>query len=239
MCLSSPCTSKVPNSQENQILYKAGFGMKRIKFFSDNGKEYVYNKLTSEDSENGGFPKLKSCGNFELLQCTANCRDLKVLKCAMSVKELENHTSRQCKIYIRPIQRSLSTIPLTPQRNESKIKEKCSVCSDIFYVKDSRKHFLTCCSSTLLEEDEFGSFRDTSEGAGQTANSILSSSIQYHQNIGPTLHVEDLVSEEAVTAIENDSSLAVETVDLTNASPESETVSLVETDIDSRVDTIV
>ena len=82
MCPSSPY-SKVPNSQEKQILYKAGLGMKKIKFFSDDGEEDVYNKLTSEDSENGGFPKLKGCGGFELLQCT--------VKCAMSVKELKNH----------------------------------------------------------------------------------------------------------------------------------------------------
>ena len=239
MCLSSPYTSKVPNSQEKQILYKAGLGMKKIKFFPDDGEQEVYNKLTSADPENGGFPKLKDCGGFELLQCTANCRDLEVLKCAMSVKELKNHISGQGKIYIRPIQRSLSTIPLPPQRNESKIKEKCSVCSDIFYVKDLRTPFLTCCPSTLLEEDEFESFRDTSEGTGQTANSISSNSIQYHQNMGPTLLVEDFVTNEAVTAIENDSSLGVETVDLTNASPESEVVSLVEMDIESRIDAFV
>ena len=51
MCLSSPYTSKVPNSQEKQILYKAGIGMKKIKFFSDDGEQDVYNKLTSEDSK--------------------------------------------------------------------------------------------------------------------------------------------------------------------------------------------
>ena len=130
-------------------------------------------------------------------------------------------------------------MPLVSQRNKSKIKEKCSVCSDIFYVKGLRKHFLTCCPSALLEEDEFESFRDTSEGTGQTANSISSNSIEHHQNIGPTLYVEDLVSEEAVTAIKNDSSLNAETVDLTNASPESEEVSLVEMDIGSRIDAIV
>ena len=103
MCLSSPYTSKVPNFQEKQVLYKAGLGMKKIKFFSDDWEEDVYNKLTSEDSENGGFPKLKGCGGFELLQCTANCSDLEVLKCAMSVKELKNHISGRGKIYIRPI----------------------------------------------------------------------------------------------------------------------------------------
>ena len=103
MYLSSPYTSKVPNSQGKQILYKAGLGMKKNKFFSDDGEQEVYKKLTSEDSENGGFPKLKGCGEFELLQCTANCRDLEVVKYAMSVKESKNHISGQGKIYIRPI----------------------------------------------------------------------------------------------------------------------------------------
>ena len=57
--------------------------------------------------------------------------------------------------------------------------------------------------------------------------------------MGPILHVEDFVTDEAVTAIEKDSSLGVETVDLTNASPESEVVSLVEMDIESRIDAFV
>ena len=79
--------------------------------------------------------------------------------------------------------------------------------------------FFHLLSFSFLEEDEFESF---TEGTGQTSNSISSNSIQYHQNIEPTLHVKDLVSEEAV-----------------NASPESEAVSLVEMDIDSRIDAIV
>ena len=113
-----------------------------------------------------------------------------------------------------------------------KIKEKCSVCSDTFYVKYYlKRHFLTCCPSALLEEDESESFRDTLRGTGQTTNSISSSYIQYHQNIKPTLHAEDLVSK--------DSSLVAETVELTNTSPKGEVVSLVEMDIDSRTDVIV
>ena len=106
-----------------------------------------------------------------------------------------------------------------------------TLCSDIFYGKDLRRHFLTCCPSALLEEDESESFRDTSRGTGQTTNSISSNYIQHHQNIRPTLHAKDLVSK--------DSSLVAETVELTNTSRKSEAVSLVKMDIDSRVDDIV
>ena len=106
-----------------------------------------------------------------------------------------------------------------------------TVCSDIFYGKDLRRHFLTCCPSALLEEDESESFRDTSRGTGQTTNSISSNYIQHHQNIRPTLHAKDLVSK--------DSSLVAETVELTNTSRKSEAVSLVKMDIDSRIDDIV
>ena len=42
MCLSSPHTSKVLNSQEKQILHKAGLGMKENQVFSDD----VYSNLT-------------------------------------------------------------------------------------------------------------------------------------------------------------------------------------------------
>ena len=45
-------------------------------------------------------------------------RDLEVLKRNMSVKELKKHINGQGKIYINPIQRSLSTISLVSQRNE-------------------------------------------------------------------------------------------------------------------------
>ena len=131
--------------KKSKYSLKLGLVWKIIKFFSDDGEKDLCNKLTSEDSENGSFRKLKGCGGFELLQCAADCKDLEILKCAISVKELKHRISSQGKIYIRPIQRSFSTIPLVPQRNESKIKEKCSICSDIFYVKDLRKHFLTCC----------------------------------------------------------------------------------------------
>ena len=106
-----------------------------------------------------------------------------------------------------------------------------TVCSDIFYGKDLRRHFLTCCPSALLEEDGSESFRDTSRGTGQTTNSISSNYIQHHQNIRPTLHAKDLVSK--------DSSLVAETVELTNTSRKSEAVSLVKMDIDSRIDDIV
>ena len=106
-----------------------------------------------------------------------------------------------------------------------------TLCSDIFYGKDLRRHFLTCCPSALLEEDESESFRDTSRGTGQTTNSISSNYIQHHQNIRPTLHAKDLVSK--------DSSLVAETVELTNTSRKSEAVSLVKMDIDSRIDDIV
>ena len=57
MCLSSLYTSKVPNSQEKQILYKVGLGMKNFFFF----------QMMGNGGENGGFPKLKVCRGFELL----------------------------------------------------------------------------------------------------------------------------------------------------------------------------
>ena len=114
---------------------------KKITFLSNDGDQDVYKKLSSEDSENSGFTKLKGCDGCEHLQCTKNCSDLEFLNCATSVKDLESHISGKGKIYIKEMQISVYTIPLAPERNESKIKQQWGVYSDIFYVKDLKKFF--------------------------------------------------------------------------------------------------
>lgn len=54
--------------------------MKKIKFDLDDDEQAVKDKVTSDAKEDEaeivvGFPQLRSCGGFEMMQCLPNCRD--------------------------------------------------------------------------------------------------------------------------------------------------------------------
>ena len=69
----------------------------------------------------------------------------------------------QGKIYIRPIQRSLSVIPLkseTSSFSTSVLKEKCVYCLKEFPLQSLRAHVLTCLSSSYLSDDDTGDVRE-------------------------------------------------------------------------------
>ena len=60
----------------------------------------------------------------------------------------------QGKIYLRPIQRSLSTKPLV-QQSHSDVKEKCYMCDNEILVRNLRDHFYSCTAG-LDSNDEDG-----------------------------------------------------------------------------------
>ena len=88
-------------------------GVKEISFSVEAVEVAVYNQLARsiESDERAGYPKIKNCGSFELLQGIPNCKVLEHIDAVMSAKNLKT-AAGQGKIYIRPIQRSLSVIPL-------------------------------------------------------------------------------------------------------------------------------
>ena len=68
-----------------------------------------------ENNEIVGFPQLCQGGGFELLQCLPNCRELTMINCHWAVNELKANLGSQSKVYVRPIQRNLSTKPINPE----------------------------------------------------------------------------------------------------------------------------
>ena len=79
VCLADRLAYKVPTAAEKQVLFKAGLGLKKIKFEVDDDKEAVRKRITSSEAEDNsteviGFPQLHNCG-FELMRCIANCRE--------------------------------------------------------------------------------------------------------------------------------------------------------------------
>ena len=132
MCLSDCHAKKVTTPAEKQVLQKAVLGLKKIKFSVEDDEVAVYNQLTGkvESDETAGYPQLKNCAGFELPRCILNCKVLEPMEMVMSAKNLKA-AAGQGKIYIRPIQRSLSVIPLkseTSSFSTSVLKEKCVYC---------------------------------------------------------------------------------------------------------------
>ena len=79
-----------------------------------------------------------------MLQCLANCRDLSVIGTSWSVPNLKSALGGQAKIYLRPIQKNLSTRSEEPKRNESLLKEKCRWCKKPFLFSELREHSSHC-----------------------------------------------------------------------------------------------
>ena len=90
ICLADTTKSKTPSAAEKQILFRAGLGLKKIKLDLEDDEHAVISKITSETQDTTGnpmgFPELKSCGGFEMMRCSANCRDLSVIECAWNAR---------------------------------------------------------------------------------------------------------------------------------------------------------
>jgi len=159
----------VPTSTENQILHKAGLGLKKIRLDLDDNVNDVKEKITSKEVDDGvplGFPQLCSCGGFELMCCTPNCRDLNVIENSWAARSLKTALGGgQAKIYLRPIQISLSTSPLAGTQNQSSIKEKCIICGKEVLIRELRVHSWMCSDKAINESDE-----STDEDAAGSAN---------------------------------------------------------------------
>ena len=101
---------QVPTNTEKQALTEAGLGIKRIQFDLEENENTVINKICSdivkEDGETEGFPKLRDCGGFEILQCLPNSRDLVVIDSSLAAR------------FFNPVM----------QQKVSQRMEKCIVC---------------------------------------------------------------------------------------------------------------
>jgi len=136
----------------------AGLGYRKIVFNIQETEQQVHEKLVSPaqlESNDGsssslslqtvGYPKLTSSGGFELMRCIPNCKVLEPIKGSMAVENLKRSVG-QGKIYIRPIQSSLSILPLKGSATvqTSSLKERCMKCGELFSISLLRDHLLSC-----------------------------------------------------------------------------------------------
>ena len=133
----------------NKLWQKAGLGVKKIKLLLDDDASAVYEKLVSSEKDDvgdvKGFPQLREARGFEMLHCLPNCRDVPPLKCSWAAKEIRSNLGGQSKIYLRPIQKDLSTKSLLPQ-NSCEVKEKCMACNKEFPMSELRTHSFYMCT---------------------------------------------------------------------------------------------
>ena len=73
VCLADRFCFKTPTSVEKQILFKAGLGLKKITLDLEDDENTVKEKISSDaldsQGEPEGFPALRTCGGFDLMQC--------------------------------------------------------------------------------------------------------------------------------------------------------------------------
>ena len=149
-------TSKTPSSLEKEILFKAGLGLNG--WIPTTMSRPVVDKISSDEKDASGnalgFPQLKLCGGFEMMQCLPNCCDLSLINCLWNAKDLRSNLGGgQGKIYLCPIQRSLSTQPIVAESN-SGVKEICYMCNKEILVHKLRDHLWSCTEGLDSGDDE-------------------------------------------------------------------------------------
>ena len=134
VCLADRHQNKIPTCAERQVLFQAGLDIKKIKLNLDDDESAVMDKITCSGLDDVGqpigFPQLKDCGGYEMLHCVSGSKILKPIECCWSAKDLKANIGPQSKVYLRPIQKHLSTTSLV-SKNGSQIKEKCMSCNGL------------------------------------------------------------------------------------------------------------
>ena len=205
VCLADRYQCKTPSAVEKQTLHKAGLGVKKIKLLLDDDASAVYEKLVSSEKDDvgdvKGFPQLREAGGFEMLHCLPNCRDLTPLKCSWAAKEIRSNLGGQSKIYLRPIQKDLSTKSLLPQ-NSCEVKEKCMACNKEFPMSELRTHsFYMCTVGFNSGSDSEGDngitgcivegTANADSGSESSVNPGMSQATQQIQEANPVIEVSD------------------------------------------------
>lgn len=151
-CFAEKHTQKVPTATERVLLQKAGLGVKKVQFLEEDRAEIVREKLKVE------FPKLEMAGGFELLRCTAQSRSLDILDCDWGARSLRACVGSQAKIYIRPIQNSLSVESVEMDSDTDGLTEPCVHCGKAILVKQLRTHSQECGGSSGDEDIVYTTF---------------------------------------------------------------------------------
>ena len=104
ICLSGTSDDRVPTtSVVREALSLAGLGEKKIQIYDVDCSTEAFHEILIN-----AFPKLKTCGGFELLRCVPSTRDLELIPSPVCHSpQLLRSRIGTVRIYIRPIQADL------------------------------------------------------------------------------------------------------------------------------------
>ena len=139
------------------------------------------------DELTSDYSQLQSYGGFELMKCIHNFKVLEPLDCQISRKNLKA-TAGKGKIYIRPIQGSLSVLPLKSELSPcstSALKKKCVHCYKEYPLNVLRSHVLSCLSSNYLLSDDSDEGSDIVNDHGSIEFPVSSENGQHGDNLHP------------------------------------------------------
>ena len=192
----------------------------------DDDEEIVLNKLCSSELNDGeavGFPQLRDYGGFEMMVCTANCKQLSHLDSAWDAKSLKSILGGgQSKIYLRPIQMSIPTKAANEKKPKTTLKEKCMMCDQEILLSELRSHFLLCNKDILdceYEDRTLDGWLIAGDPRTVDATSTLTTVVVEAQS--PTNQVDTTFSVQTNSMV---SQTPTEQVDLTEASDSSDLI---------------
>ena len=97
-CLSNKMTTNVPSSkQQREALVACGLGENTITIAMHSSADELHQMILST------FPKLSSCGGYELIRCIGNSKTLNIIEPPYTAVNLCS-TVGQSRIYVRPLQ---------------------------------------------------------------------------------------------------------------------------------------
>ena len=167
--MSSNSTNHIPSASEKEILRKAGFGLKKIRLENCDDEETVIEKImcsdVNDENEVVGFPQLREAGGIELMRTAQKCRDLRVIGCKWTSKELKCNIGSQARIYIRPVQKSLPLQPITSDESleEGQCLSTCKNCNEKIRMRQLRQHVESCTNTEMIVSEQYPTTEEFTE----------------------------------------------------------------------------
>ena len=122
-CLSDVNCSNPPSSMEAAELMRAGLGRKEIHITDDGDSSDVHSAIVC------AFPKLREAGGYDLLRINEKNRTvlqyIPPLPEGYTVSYLKE-AAKQAKVYIRPLQKSLTLNPVPAHSDTFQVINFCS-----------------------------------------------------------------------------------------------------------------
>ena len=153
VCLTSTTAVKVPTSSEKCLLSSVGLGEKVIKFPS---MQVVLDEF--QDIIKWNYPQLEGAGEFELLRCKPNSRDLEEFPYMVMypLPRIQHHVTSG-RVYVRPLQKDLKldyddemawVMKRSCMSNKIlyvlQMTERCHKCQEEIPIVELRNHLKKC-----------------------------------------------------------------------------------------------